>query len=126
MCKISLYLFYHFLSIIYFLFFQLRDHENAELENLACAKRIKTSFIAQTMKPKFLQILLVWSPTNIVSPDTIVTFLFNCERNVVIREKWDQVPDMIDSPSTFGGVMATFPSYEKMSKTAKALAVFSK
>lgn len=112
-----------FLSIIYFFFFQLSNYEVVELENLASAELIKTSYIAQSMKPKFHKILLVWSPENIIAPDTIATFLSKCERKVVIREKWNQVPGMIDSPSTFGGVMAAFPSSEKMSNAAKALVV---
>lgn len=78
------------------------------------------------MKPKFHRILLVWSPTDTAAPDAIATILFNIERNVEIREKWNRVPSMIDYHAIFGGTMATFPSFEKMSKAVQTLAVSSK
>lgn len=96
------------------------------MENLASVELIKSTYIAQAMKPKFLRILLVWSPTDTAAPDVIATILFIQKKNGEIREKWNRVPSMNDYYEIFGGTMATFPSFEKMSKAVKTLAVSSK
>lgn len=113
--------FFFFHNYIYFL--QLNDYEDADRKNLDCAIRIRRSLISQGMKPNFLQILLVWSPTGAVTPDTIVTFLSKFENNIQIREQWNQVTDDIDSTSALGCIMATFLSFEKMYTASKALSV---